>query len=230
MFPNRIFAVLVVIAIAPGVHAGVISNGDFSDSIALKSFTSTGTAIGEPNGNFAQLETDGSFTRTLEQVFSVPTGASTLAFDFAFSTQAAEGSVPSIPNSFAVSLLTDDSDFLKLLLVDGRKLQPVGVDIATTPLPSGVAYDDSLTIDGFQPFSGGVSYSGRLTIDLPNAVLGDNATIFFDLYDTIDDTHLAIAAIDNLQVTSSGVVPEPTSLAIWAIAIGTLATHRRRRT
>ena len=184
------------------VSSATLINGDFSDPTDLSGFTATGTIVGEPTGEFAQLETDGNFWRTLEQTFDIPSVPTYLSFDYAFST---EGSLPDggFPDAFSASLTTTiDGDFLDIFVVD-----------AYGPLPDPfneieVDYDESVTIPGFSPFAGGTTFSGRIGLWLPNDVLGEEATIFFDLFDEFDGFK-TIAAVDNINVAA---VPEPSTI------------------
>jgi len=136
-------------AISQAVMAtSIITNGDFSDSVDLAGFLATGTIISEPTGDFAQLETDGSFQRTLEQTYTIPSLPTRFSFDFAFSTEG----TPTLgfPDSFASSKLTTvDGDFLDILVVDAVGIVPDpsdGIEWLTGATPIDVVYDPSVTI------------------------------------------------------------------------------------
>jgi hypothetical protein len=200
-------------------HAGVI-NGDFSHATPLFGFTPSGTDVLEPTGEFAQLATDGSFVRTLELALAIPSVPSNLSFDFAFSTTSTSATPPTKPDSFEVSLITLDNQFLDLLVVD-----VVGVKSVF-----GVSPDFSISIPGFAGL-GGTEVSGRVSLALPSSVLGKSATIYFDLLNN-DSTFGSIAAVDNITLTSTNhPVPEPASLAVWGVflCIGRLIGRSRRR-
>ena len=98
MFTLRCLWVLAFVIVAIRSDAGVITNGTFEDPTDLTGFSVVGEdffgdpisagTVTEPNGAFAQLQNDtATFLLQLQQTFVVPTGASTLSFDFAFSTE-----------------------------------------------------------------------------------------------------------------------------------------------
>jgi hypothetical protein len=160
-------------------------NDNFADLLDVAGWTATGSLVGEPTGGSGQLATDGSFQRTLEQTFSLPAAPGALAFDFAFSTETgAQG--PAFPDSFAALLVTAGGDFLDILVVDllAAIADPSDcIEGITGALPIDVDLDALATIPGFLPFAGGTTYSGRISLMLPAAVLGQEATIYFDLFD-----------------------------------------------
>lgn len=221
-------AMAVVIGIYGSPSLAVpLSNGDFSDPVPLAGYTATGTVIGEPTGEFGLLETDGTFQRTLEQTFSVPASASTLAFDFAFSTT---GIPPTgaIPDSFAVSVISALGDFLDILVVDLLGVVPDpsdGIEIITGATPIDVAFDSSISIVGF-PVGIGTTFSGRISLGLPSAVLGQDVTLFFDLFDQIDDAN-TIAGVDNISLRTRAV-PEPATLALILAGLGVMSGGRAK--
>jgi hypothetical protein len=204
------------------------TNGDFSDPVPLFGYIATGTVISEPTGEFAQLETDGNFMRTLEQTFTVPSLSTTLSFDFAFST---DDITPSgfFPDSFAASLLTTvDGDFLDILVVDAFGPFPDpsdGIEWITGAVPIDVTYDSSVSIAGFTPIAGGQTFSGRISLDLPAVVLGEEATLYFDLFDESDGFN-AIAAVDNINVTP---VPEPATGTLILTGLAGLCWFARKK-
>lgn len=213
--------VMLLVFLAGNATAEFIVNGDFSDPTPLAGYDVFGTVIGEPTGEFGQLETEGSFIRTLSQTFTTPASPSVLTFDFAFSTNATPFS---IPDSFAAShITTADGEFLDILVVDffGPIPDPSdGIEFLTGAVPIDVSFDETVTIAGFTPFAGGTTYSGRITLDLPAIVLGEEATLFFDLFDELDvaDT---IAALDNISLTTQATpIPEPMSVVVWLMIGG----------
>jgi hypothetical protein len=137
-----------------------------------------------------------------------------LAFDFAFSTTATPDQIPPgfFPDSFASSTITTlDGDLLDLLVVDvyGVVPDPESIPGAT---PVDVAYDPSVTINGFDSvaFSSGTTFSGRISVWLPDTVLGEEATLYFDLFDE-SDTFATKAAVDQI---SAAPIPEPSTVLL----------------
>ena len=223
--------------ISPAVKATpVITNGDFSDPVALAGYTATGTIVSEPTGEFAQLETDplapsdpsdpldpSAFVRTLEQTFTIPSLPTQFFFDFAFSTDGS--SFGCFPDFFTASMYTTgddgtfwtwDDNYLDILVVDGWGVVPDPSDGWAGVTPIDVMFDPSITIAGFIPFTGGTTYSGRVSLWLPDEVLGEDATIYFDLYDEFDGLD-TIAAVDNISAVP---IPEPTTFMLLFIALG----------
>ena len=226
---KRAAAVLLGLTACGTVAAGPIINGDFSDPIVLAGFLPTGDIISEPTGEFAQLETDGSFARTLEQTFSIPAIHSLFSFDFAFTT---EGTPPiaGFPDSFAVSILTVAGDFLDILVVDalGVVTDPSdGIELITGALPIQVGLDPSVGIPGFIAL-GGTTFSGRITLPFENSVLGQNATVFVDLFDEADG-FATRAAVDNFLIVQQSV-PEPATLLLMLLGLLGLGATAHRRT
>lgn len=207
--------------------AGPILNGDFADVTVLSGYTVTGSVISEPTGAFAQLDTDGSFTRTLAQTFSIPATGSIFSFDFAFST---EGVAPiaGLPDSFAVSIQTIAGDLLDILVVDALGVVPDpsdGIEVVTGATAISVTFDSSIGTPGYVAL-GGTVFGGRISMAFPNSVLGQDATLFVDLFDQ-SDGFASRAAVDNFSVTARAVT-EPTSLLLTGLGlIGLCATRRR---
>lgn len=220
----RFFMMLVVATAGSQVNAGIV-NGDFAAAKPLADFTVTLNIVGEPTDAFAQFSDSGA----LEQTFDIPNAPSTLSFDFAFSTTSSATSPPSLPDSFSVSVLTANNlDFLDILVVD------IVQEALTDPseglpgvTPIDASLDTSFFIFGFVGLKNGTDFSGRVSLLLPSNVLGEKATIFFDLFDF--DGFETIAAVDNITLTSSPIVPEPASLAIWGVILGGTLMRRRRR-
>ena len=210
------------------VWALPIVNGDFADNTVLNGYIATGSAISEPGGQFAQLDTDGTFTRTLAQHFSIPVIGSSFSFDFAFST---EGVPPfaGFADSLAVSIQTLAGDLLDILVVDalGAVADPSdGIETVTGATPITVSLDPSIGIAGYVPLSG-AGFAGHVNLRFPNAVLGQGATLFVDLFDQ-GDGFASRGAVDNFSVTAL-TVAEPSSLTLLALGlVGGVRAVRRR--
>lgn len=214
-------------------EAGPIVNGDFADPVDLAGWTPTlGASIGEPTGAFAQLETDGHWPSTLEQTVTLPTAPAQLVFDFAFSTSLPALNVipPGVfPDSLAVALVTSLGDWLDILIVDASGVisdPSDGIEALTGALPITVEEDLSITIPGFVPFSGGIDFSGRIRLLLPAAVRGQDATLYFDLYDEPDEA-MTWVAIDNIAIEPVAV-PAPATLGLMLIGLVGVSVTRRR--
>lgn len=136
--------------------------------------------------------------------------------------------MPGFPDSFAASVITATGDFLDLLVVDlfGAVADPSdGIEFITGALPIDVTLDPAVTIPDFLPFTSGTSFSGRVSLMLPAAVLGQDATLYFDLFDELDGA-ATIAAVDNVAVAPANAVPTPATLGL--MLIGLAAVYRRR--
>jgi len=227
-------AAVATLAAGAGPATATIVNGDFSDPTALAGWDVDGTVIGQPPGTeIAQLETDGSFLRTLSQTLVIPGAASELVFDFAFST-ADDGSTSDpfvFPDSFAASLFTDpDGDFLDILVVDEAGPLPDpsdGIEGLTGALPIVVDLDDTVGLAGFVPLAGATTFSGHIRVALPAQVRGETATLFFDLFDEPDGA-ATIAAVDNVAVAALAV-PAPAPGLLVLAGLASLGAARRRR-
>jgi hypothetical protein len=233
MKSRRAFVVLwaVVITVFPlnsVSHANLI-NGDFSDSKDLAGFVATGTIISEPTGEFALLETDSTSLRTLEQTFTIPSLPTYLSFDFAFSTlqDSSNNNLDTYPDSFFASLCTfndnpANEDYLEIFVVDANEPLPDpsdGIESITGAVPIDVEFNPSVTISGFEPFVDGITFYGRISLSLPDVVLGEEATVYFDLMDQ-DDGHKSKAAIDNINISP---VPEPSTIFLLCTGLLGLA-------
>ncbi len=197
---SRMVALLATALLSSPLTAWAVPllNGDFSDSPDLAGWTATGDVVREPTNAFAQLETDGTtFLRTLEQTFLVVGQHYRLSFDFAFSTQAS--SPPAgVPDVFTASIMTAAGDYLDIFSADVVGVVPDpsdGNEAANNAVPIDVGFDPTLTITDFVPFSAGTTWTGRISLILPDLVLGQDATLFFDLLDWADGA-ATIAALD----------------------------------
>jgi hypothetical protein len=211
--PLTVALTLLLAPILPCVAAS-ITNGDFSDPSDLAGWTSTGAVVGEPTGDFAQLETNGDFQRTLKQTFTLPGDASVLSFEFAFSIDTTSVPGASFPNSFT-AYLESLGGALDIFFVDrdGAVPDPLdGNELTFGVLPIDVDLDPGITILGFVPVVGGTYYSGHISLPLPTAVLGQDATLYFDLYDE-DYGGYSVAAVDNVSVDPAAV-PAPATLIL----------------
>jgi len=195
-----------------------IINGDFSDSEDLAGFTATGSKIWEPTGDFAQLETDVDLARSLEQTFIIPSILTQFSFDFAFSTTGTLTTEDeTFPDSFASSIIADGY-FLDIMVVDIRGVVPDasdGIEDTTGAMPIDVVFNPYVTIAGFTPLANSITYSGRISLWLPDDVLGKEATLYFELFSQ-DDGLQTIAAVDNISATP---VPEPGTLMLLATGL-----------
>jgi len=233
------FNLLTTLLLAAALPAAAVSltNGNFETGDLTGYFTEDD--LGDPNpavtvaadpgsGNhFASLDTAShtSFFNTLGQDLTLPPSPAVLSFDVGFST-AVDGSTDvgmGFPDSFAVSLVTT-ADFLDILVVDaagGVVADPGG------SLP--VTYDPTSTIAGFAPLAGAGALSGAITLPLPASMLGDDATLFFDLFDE-EDGHRSIAAVDNiaLQAAPAPAVPEPATGLLLTVGLAAMAGAARR--
>jgi hypothetical protein len=213
-------------------RADLIANGDFSASTDLAGWTAEFTIIGEPTHNYAQLGTDGEPRRTLSQTFSLPALPATLGFDFSFHTSASSvGDIPGgvFPDSFAASLITAGGDFLDILVVDlaGADAYPsANREWFTGALPILVDLDPGIAIPDFPLFVTGSAYSGRITVWLPDAILGQDATLYFDPYDQADNAS-TIAGIDNVSVQPTRAAPAPATLGLLLVGLAAGAAVRR---
>lgn len=232
MFTIR-YALCAVFTLA-GLHAsaGVINNGDFSSLTPLDGFSPTGN-VSEPTDDFALFDDSGFLTQT----FTIPSSASTLSFDFAFSTSNPSGTSTGF-DSFSVELTTNaDLDILDILVVDYEvevspdPLGPFGLPFPPF-VPIDVSYVPSASFPGFQGVTGETkAFYGKISLTLPDEVLGELATITFDLGNQ-DPGAQTLAALDNLAVTTNNPIPEPSSFALWlgatAVMLGS-STRRRRK-
>ena len=223
---RRSLSAVLLFLVLPAAWSVPLGNGDFSDPFDLAGWTPVGTRVGEPTGAFAQLGTDGSFQRTLEQAFTLLPSSARLTFDFAFSTDASPVG-PAFPDSLTASLVTTGGDFLDVLVVDWLGVVPDpsdGIESQTGAFPIEVGFDPTVTIPGFVAFAGGTGYSGRISLALPAALLGQGATLYFDLFDQTDGA-ATIAAVDNVSVQAAPVPATP-GLLIIGLAAGAAARRR----
>lgn len=224
-----LFATVLILSPA-AAGAATIVNGDFSDAQDFAGWQPTGDVLHEPGGAFGQLETDGTFQRTLQQGFLVVGHHYRLSFDFAFSTQATTPPGAGVADAFAVSIVTAGGDYLDILAADvvGAVPDPSdGNEAANNAVPIQVGLDPSVTISGFLPFVGGAAYTGRITLDLPDLVLGQDATLFFDLFDYPDGSS-TIAAVDNVTLEPFADLPLPTTVALLLPGLLAAPLVRRR--
>jgi hypothetical protein len=224
-------AATAALTLAPLATAHALPlNGDFADSLDLADWTATGADVGEPTGDFAQLDTNGDFQRTLEQTFSLPSGASILSFDFAFSNDATQVPGGVFPNVFTVFLdgLGGTLDILAVDLLGATPDLSDGNELSLGVLPIDVTLDPAVTIPGFIPIAGGASYSGRVSLLLPAAVLGQDATLYFDLYDYGYGAS-TIAAVDNVTIEPANAVPVPATFGLLLIGLAATSAIRRKQ-
>jgi len=92
-----------------------------------------------------------------------------------------------------------------------------------------VTYDPTVTIDGFTPLAGASALSGTITLPLPVSILGDDATLAFDLLDE-NDGHRTVAAVDNIAIepAAAPAVPEPATGLLLGVGLTALVVGGRR--
>ncbi len=228
----RGLALLAASLLAPGggALAVPIVNGDFADGTPLAGWTASDAAVTEPTGDFAQITADDDTQHGLEQSFTLLSVPAVLSFDFAFST-ATTGPAVAFPDAFAAQVVIATGALLDILVVDlnGAVPDPLhGDEAANGALPIDVALDPTVTIPGFTPFAGGTLYAGRVRMTLPAAALGQEATLYFDLYGQADGAATRVA-LDNLSQdpASAPVAPTP-ALLLAGIAAAALSRRRNR--
>jgi len=96
----------------------------------------------------------------------------------------------------------------------------------TGALPILVDLDPGIAIPDFPLFVTGSAYSGRITVWLPDAILGQDATLYFDLYDQADNAS-SIAGIDNVSVQPTRAAPAPATLGLLLVGLAAGAAARR---
>jgi hypothetical protein len=102
-----------------------------------------------------------------------------------------------------------------------------GIESITGALPIDVDLDAAVGIPGFIPFIGGTSYAGRIRLTLPTAVLGQEATLYFDLFDQTDGAATR-AAVDNIALVPTNAAPVPATLGLLLIGLGAASATRSR--
>ncbi len=153
---STLFATVLILSPATA-GAATLVNGNFSDAQDFAGWQPTGDVLREPGGAFGQLETDGTFQRTLQQGFLVVGHHYRLSFDFAFSTQATTPPGAGVADALAVSIVTAGGDYLDILAADvvGAVPDPSdGNEAANNAVPIQVGLDPTVTLSGFLPFVG----------------------------------------------------------------------------
>ncbi|MCH5372504.1 MAG: hypothetical protein JJ992_00890 [Planctomycetes bacterium] len=226
-----VVGVMVLAALGDSSLGACIVNGDFSISgDPLNPPPGFGwlteLAYGDPptvSGGVAQFDvTDQSDTRQLEQTFTLPAGAQTLAFEFLLTTvPGSPGDQSALPDSFQATLY-DASTF--------------------DTFPSGGFFPAFYSIDnsGSSPefydpnYVSVSSLSGgerRVTLDL-SSLSSQNLLLDFSVFGSNDGLATQVT-LDNVVLTEQSqgsVIPEPTSLALWSVmALVALALGRRSR-
>lgn len=187
---------LAAVLAAPAFAVPLV-NGDFSDPVPLAGWTETGAAITEPTGDFAQLETEGSHQRILEQGFTLVSVPAVLSFDFAFSTDTT-GPVVGFSDAFSASVITATGAYLDILFVDLNGAVPDPSDGLGGFVAIDVTLDPAVSIPGFLAFAGGTTWSGRIGVVLPAPVQGQVVALYFDLMEQPDGATTR-AALDNVR-------------------------------
>ncbi|TWU28999.1 hypothetical protein [Novipirellula artificiosorum] len=226
-----LIAIAVLACMAPTASAGLM-NGDFSDATGspFAAWTTDPFFNAAPTdgGGFARFQVtdfliDPSDLSSpldevqLQQTFVVPNDATTLSFEFLFSSAAGGSSDPFAAfDAFQATLY--DSLFDPINPIDPF-------------LPGFYSFDSS----GFEDKAAGVTVENlpggmrRVSLDISSLGLQE-VTIDFQLLGD-DDELISTVDLDNVIVSQeSGVVPEPISIAIWAVTgVAALPFCRRRR-
>jgi hypothetical protein len=191
-------AAVLFLAGTAGQAFGDVTNGGFDSG--LSGWTASGS-VSASGG--AALFQDLQFLSSLEQTFTLPHNATSLSFDYTFTST---GPATPAADTFTASLLEPGPSF--------------------APIVSKSASDTWFFLRDSSPFvdsASGVSISGgTVTLDLTAVAKPQDALLAFDL---IDGNGLAdtTVTIDNVQV-----VPEPATLALLGLAGGFAARRRRR--
>jgi hypothetical protein len=207
----------------------IIKNGEFSvPGTPPDPFDGWTTAFGDPptdGGGFALFRVvDPLDAQQLEQQFLLPADALTLAFDVRISTIADGTDLSSAPDSFQATLYNAIFD---PLFPSGDPLLFPGYYSLDN---SGLEFFDSMFVS-VQDLAGGVK---QVTLDV-SSLASQRLWLDFSLFGS-DDGLATEAWVDNVFLTqaSQSVVPEPATLAIWAVfaLVGVPASWRvgaRRR-
>lgn len=210
-------ALATLTLLALGVEANVI-NGEFNNG--LTGWDSDGDIVAD-GGGFALLENGVPDFRGLSQNFQIG-GPGVLSFDFSFTTSAAGGGGT---DSFAVGLLSDDFNdpFVDVIVMDDA------LGVVPDPFGDGwdVTYQAGPAVAGLSLLAG-TSFSGRVSLQIPTLLFGDDVTLFFDLFDGFPSV-LTRVGIDNVEFAPLMVaVSEPPPLALLLIAGVVVAVARGR--
>lgn len=221
---NRLGLLVTVLMVlplnlGPQLHAGIL-NGDFSQDHGLHWTVDFGGIVDFSGGQAKLVESDLADTR-LSQQFTIAQGTSRLEIELhALLTEqvSMSGAFPDVLTFSLIDPLTlvslvdvvpstSTNFYIRDLLdsvVDGENAS--GVTVLGAALPLTIRLDlTSLTATG--------PVDAILQFELIGG--GD----FFDAAYTIDNISL---------ISSPTIVPEPTSIAIWSIAIASIQIVRRR--
>ncbi len=236
--PHLLTTFLLLLGVTTAASAVPVINGDFETGDLTGYFTEDdaydpnpdiGVSLDPITGNhFASIDTShASYANTLGQDLTLPGAPAVLSFDFGFAT-ADDGSFDAgagFPDSFAVGLTTAGGAWLDILVVDllGPLPDPSdGIEGLTGATPIDVVFDPSVSIPGFAPGSGATAYGGAISVSLPASVLGEGATLAFDLFDEEDGAR-TVAAVDNIAIAAgqppSPAVPEPATGVLLGVGL-----------
>lgn len=227
MAPCGILAALALACFQmPAASAGVIVNEDFSTSVIgpdpFPGWSTSPFAFVPPGdgGGFASFSVTGFFDdpQQLEQLFLLPSNATTLSFEI---------QLTSVAGGVVWPFATNDSFQASLFDTLGNPQFPTSFGI----------FDAFYSVDssGFEGFSSAASVEDiagglkRVTLNLATLPSQDYVIEFAMLGD--DDGLQTTVGLDNVIVAQAAhVVPEPASIALWAIfGITALPMSRRRQ-
>ncbi|KAA5539099.1 PEP-CTERM sorting domain-containing protein [Roseiconus nitratireducens] len=238
-FTAVLLAALLTATLARPAQAGVmgIMNGDFEagsgnvftgwDTFSLPPFIQfLPPAAGVDTNRFVLFNDQSPLETTqLEQTIELTNRSQSLSFDFQFQSSGQTGFFDA-PDSFQAGLYD----------LGGNPLLTSPL-LPNVDLPTFLSIDDngnSASNPGVQFFDTNVPglRSGwtRVTVDV-SAIAPQMAILEFSLFAGNDSLVDSSASLDNVVLTSRAeVIPEPSSMTIFALAIPLLAVGRRRRT
>ncbi len=214
---------LVLLIIIVGLGAcpateGSLFNGDFSQGL-------TGWTVSDPalvsviNGQAVINESPTAQEVDLSQTFTVPTGALSLSFNLMSLVTRSDD----IPPAFGAALL------------DTTSTPPISVvptvDISTDSfyirdLVPGVTQGEAASGVTLSPSPDALPL--LITLDLPSALIGQDVTILFRVLSGGTGAGSSVT-LDNVQVATPSVIPEPSSLILLGLSSALVILWRSRR-